>query len=123
MPGPWDRDFQDITGVYLNNRGEFLVGLCTDKIVAMGALRKQSETIAEIKRMRVHPDYWRRGFGQAIYDRLEARAVELGYRRLVLDTTTQQGAARALYKKNGYRETGTLKAGTFELILFEKQLA
>ena len=38
--------------------------------------------------MRVHPDHQRCGLGQAILDRLEASAIKLGLRELVLDTTT-----------------------------------
>jgi GNAT superfamily N-acetyltransferase len=123
MHGPWDADFQNIEGVYLNHRGEFLVGLISGNIVAMGALRKVTEDTAEVKRMRVHPDHWRRGFGQAIYDQLEARAIGLGYRMLALDTTTKQISAQQLYKKNGFREAGRRMAGPFEVILFEKDLA
>ncbi len=54
----------------------------------MGALRRTTNEWAEIKRMRVHPDFQRRGFGQMILEALEARAVALGYAALHLDTTT-----------------------------------
>jgi ribosomal protein S18 acetylase RimI-like enzyme len=123
MPGPWDADFQDIEGVYLNNGGEFLVGLIGGNIVAMGALRNVTEGTAEIKRMRVHPDHWRRGFAQAIFDRLQFRAAELGYKKLILDTSVQQKAAQELYLKNGFRRTGIKNADPFEMILFEKYLS
>ena len=35
-----DADFADIDGVYLRNDGEFLVGLLSDRIVAIGALKR-----------------------------------------------------------------------------------
>lgn len=57
IPGPWNADMDAIADTYLNGRGEFLVGLIDGKIVAMGALRPMTETIGEIKRLRVHPDY------------------------------------------------------------------
>jgi len=72
--------------------------------------------------MRVHPDYWRRGFGQRILDRLQSRAIELGFQELWLDTTLHQTAAQQLYLKNGFREFRRFLAGTFEVILFEKDL-
>jgi ribosomal protein S18 acetylase RimI-like enzyme len=55
--------------------------------------------------------------------RLERRAVELGYKRLRLDTTNTQVAARHLYDTAGYRETGR-RAGlrADENILYEKAL-
>jgi ribosomal protein S18 acetylase RimI-like enzyme len=97
--------------VYLKNRGEFLVGLIEGQIIAMGALRLAGEETAEIKRMRVAPEHWRHGYGQAVFDRLQARAIELGFRRLVLDTTIQMTAAQELYRKNGFQEVGRKMVG------------
>ena len=120
--GKWDDDLSDIENHYLNNKGEFLVGILDNKIVCMGAFRKKSNTTAEIKRMRVNPDYHRRGFGQAILNQLEVRASELGYKELCLDTTTTQIPAQKLYEKNGFTEVGREKIPDFELILYRKKL-
>jgi ribosomal protein S18 acetylase RimI-like enzyme len=120
--GPWDDDLHQIEEVYLANGGEFLVGVLDGRIVAMGALKKTSAERAEVKRIRVHPDFQRRGFGQALLEALEARAVALGYKRLHLDTTVQQTAAQALYARNGYAMVGRAQFGRFELILYEKEL-
>lgn len=121
--GPWDDDLDAIGETYLERGGEFLVGVDGQQIVAMGALRRSDTDRAELKRMRVHPSVQRRGFGRRLLHSLEQRALELGYRTLVLDTTVQQQAARALYINEGYRETGRGQAGSFELVFFEKQLA
>ena len=51
--GPWDDDLHNIECVYLNNRGEFLVGVYEGRLIAMGALRKITDELAEIKRIRV----------------------------------------------------------------------
>jgi ribosomal protein S18 acetylase RimI-like enzyme len=118
--GPWDDDLRQIEAVYLDNGGEFLVGVLHGRVVAMGALNKTSSKRAEIKRMRVSPAYQRNGFGQAILSALERRAVELGYAALHLDTTVQQRAAQGLYVKNGYREAGRSRTGRFESVFYEK---
>jgi len=120
--GPWDDDLHRIQDVYIKAGGEFLVGLLGAVIVAMGALKRLSPDCAEVKRMRVDPEHQRKGFGQAVLNRLERRADELGYRHLCLDTTTKQDAAQQLYRKNGYRETGRKQMGRFEVILSEKDL-
>ena len=120
--GPWDDDIYAIEEVYLKRQGEFLVGECDGLLVAMGAFRRTSSTRAEIKRMRVHPDYQQRGFAQLILNELEARARTLGYTTLHLDTSTVQIAAQRLYEKNGYREVGRKKYQHFENILYEKEL-
>ncbi|HLG60690.1 MAG TPA: GNAT family N-acetyltransferase [Ktedonosporobacter sp.] len=120
--GPWDNDIYAIEEAYLKNQGEFLVGECDGLVVAMGALRRTSPERAEIKRMRVHPDYQGRGYGQLILDELEARARTLGYQVLHLDTSILQIPAQRLYEKNGYREVGRATYQQLEVILYEKQL-
>ena len=120
--GAWDDDLRDIEQAYLRNRGEFLVGLDDGRLIAMGALRKTSETLAEIKRMRVHLDFQGCGIGQKMLSRLEQRARELGYMRLHLDTSTKQFAAQHLYQKNGFYETRRGFIKELECIFFEKSL-
>ncbi len=123
--GPWDDDLRRIEEVYLRDGGEFLVGydpLDPTRLIAMGALRKTSATRAEIKRMRVHPDYQGRGYGRQILSALEERACALGYATLHLDTSTVQVAARRLYEGAGFAEVqrGTIRG--LEIIYYEKQL-
>ncbi|MGZ6304818.1 MAG: GNAT family N-acetyltransferase [Ktedonobacteraceae bacterium] len=120
--GPWDDDVYSIEETYLNNQGEFLIGEWNGIFVAMGALRRTSPERAEIKRMRVYPDYQGRGIGQIILNELEARAHELGYKILHLDTSVLQIAAQKLYEKNGFREVGRDMYNDLEVILYEKQL-
>jgi ribosomal protein S18 acetylase RimI-like enzyme len=121
--GPWDDDLHRIEEAYLDAGGEFLVGVLQGRIIAMGALKPSPSDRAEITRMRVHPDFQRRGFGQRVLEELERRARALGKRTLHLDTTEEQTAARCFYEKNGYREIGRERRGGFQFIFFEKQLA
>lgn len=120
--GPWDDDVRHIESAYLNNHGEFLVGRWEGRIVAMGALRRTDERRAEIKRMRVQSDFQGRGFGQSILMALEARARELGYTTLHLDTSTIQVAAQKLYLKNGYQEIERRMHLGMLCIFYEKEL-
>lgn len=116
--GPWDDDLNNIPSVYLDQRGEFLVGEYEGRVIAMGGLRQLSEEGAEIKRMRVHPDFQRRGFGQAILAELEVRARDLGYTTLYLDTTVQQVPAQRLYLMRGFRDAGRTNLGGLDCILY-----
>ena len=120
--GPWEDDLHAIAEVYLEQGGDFVVGLLEGELVAMGALRHSSAGRAQIRRMRVAPHVQRRGFGRLILEHLEQRARELGYKKPHLDTTTGQLAAQALYRAHGYRETGRERRGQFELVFFEKCL-
>ncbi len=120
-PGPWDDDFDDIPGHYFG-KGEFLVGTREGRVVAMGAFRRVSDETAEIKRMRVRLDLQRRGLGERILETLEARATELGYTRLVLDTTATQVHAQSFYAKHGYREIRRDTSRSPVIIYFEKNI-
>lgn len=121
--GPWDADLHRVDREYIDAGGEFLVGFYGPGLVAMGALRPHDAALAEIKRMRVHPDWQRRGHGRRLLRELEAVARARGFRRLILDCTTAQHAANALYRSEGYRETHRGTLGRFTLVHYEKTLA
>ena len=121
-PGPWEDDLRDIPTAYLDSGGDFLVGLADGELVGMGALLRRFPEEAEIRRMRVHPSFQRRGLGRLILEELEARAQALGCRVIHLDTTDEQIAAQRLYESAGYRETGQRQIGRFLFIDHSKTL-
>jgi ribosomal protein S18 acetylase RimI-like enzyme len=121
--GPWDDDLHNIIDEYINPGGEFLVGEGENgSILAMGALRAKSADEAEIKRMRVMPKFQGRGYGKQLLSQLEHRAGELGFRRMVLDTTTIQVTAIALYSNHGYVETGRGVMAGMDVVFMSKDL-
>ena len=120
--GSWDRDLRDIPNVYLQNKGCFLIGQLDERIIAMGALKCTDLNRAEIKRMRVHPDFQRHGYGTKILNALETEARRLGYDVLHLNTTTLQTAAQKMYENHGYHQVGTSLIGGFNTLLYEKKL-
>jgi ribosomal protein S18 acetylase RimI-like enzyme len=124
-PGPWDDDLERIGEIYLQRGGEFLVATLDGEVVAMGALLRVDDQVAEIKRMRTAPTHQRQGFGRQLLARLERRGKDLGYHRLCLDTTDKQPAARRLYERAGYRETRreSGRRGDDENIIYEKVIA
>jgi GNAT superfamily N-acetyltransferase len=119
--GPWDDDLKDIPSAYAG--GVFLVGLVHEKLVAMGAIKYDIKSNTyEVKRMRVDPEYQRRGFGQAILTELELWARENNVSELNLDTTEMQTAARGLYEKNEYREVSRGDIHGMPSIFYKKNL-
>lgn len=101
---PADEDLTAISDRYLDVGGEFLVGIADDEIVAIGGFRPSGDDEAELRRIRVHPEYRRRGYGERIVAALERRASRRGIGRLRLRTNERLTAARALYEKRGYEE-------------------
>ncbi len=117
-------DVHHIDEMYVRRRGEFLVGIHEGHLVAMGGIQQTTPERAAVLRVRVHRDHQRRSFGRAIMQALEARAAELGYTTLHLDTTVTRVPAQELYQSLGYREVGRLDDNPdWICILYERRLA
>lgn len=117
-----DADLKNIPEVYENAGGTFVIAESDGVIIGMGALRRVDDATAEIKRMRVLPEYQGQGLGTKLLKLLEIKAKKLGYKRLVLDTSLKQEAAVHIYSKYGYREykRGEIEGG--ETVWMEKVL-
>ncbi len=120
--GPWDEDLRSVRSFYIEDGGEFFVGVLEGRLVAMGALRHVTGSVAELKRLGVHPAFRRRGFGRMLLEGLEDRARELGYRKLRLDAPVRQTAAHDLFVEAGYRQVGRGQLAGVEVIYFEKRI-
>jgi putative acetyltransferase len=84
-------------------RGAFLVIERDGSPVGCGAVRRIDSDTAELKRMYVSPTLRGTGLGRRLVAALEAEALRLGVRRLVLETGTRQLAAIALYQATGFQ--------------------
>jgi putative acetyltransferase len=71
--------------------------------VACGAIKAFAEDAMEVKRMWVEPAFRGKGIASQILNELETWAIELGYKRCVLETGKKQVEAMQLYPKNGYQ--------------------
>ncbi len=73
-------------------------------VVGIGALKRLADGSGEIKSMRTHPDYLRRGVGAAILERIIQEGQRQGLTRLSLETGSGPAfePALALYRKRGF---------------------
>ncbi len=69
---------------------------------ACGALRHVDDITAEIKRMYVKNEYRGMGLSKMILKELEDTALQMDYRRIILETGLKQPEAMNLYEKFGY---------------------
>jgi GNAT superfamily N-acetyltransferase len=120
--GPWDADLDAIEAEYIESGGEFLVGELDGEIVAMGGFQRVDDTTVNLRRMRIKPGLQRLGYGKVILERLESRAADLGYERIVLDTSYLLTGALNFYPRFGYRKTHEEDLGNDRLVYFEKML-
>lgn len=70
--------------------------------VSCGAIKKYSDSTAEIKRMYVKPEYRGKGIAKKTLHELEYWASELNYTECILETGKDLVAAVGLYKESGY---------------------
>ena len=110
------------------NRGQLrrrslLLGLVGGEIVATSGPQSVDSRTAELRRICVDPEYQRRGYGTRMLETLEARIRERGVDRIVLETNVDLRAARRLYEREGYTETGrTEPAEGVAMVRYEKSV-
>jgi N-acetylglutamate synthase-like GNAT family acetyltransferase len=81
------------------NRSHLFVATEDDAVVGVGALNDSGEITLNY----VSPDVRFRGVSKALIARLEAQALELGLKRVKLESTA---TARRFYRSLGYEEAG-----------------
>lgn len=136
-----DADLGRIEAAYLDAGGAFLVGEYDGSIVAMGAVRPLAADPLDVptpidhadyvddpsragalRRMRVDPDHFRRGFGSRVLSALERAAGDAGLGTLVLDTTSTQTAAVAFYEHHGYERVAERPTDHGRLLVYRRRL-
>ncbi|MDE5446248.1 GNAT family N-acetyltransferase [Bradyrhizobium hipponense] len=120
--GAWEDDLRHIEEVYVGSGGDFVVAHIGARLGAMGGLKPVDDDVAELKRMRVDPVFQRRGLGRRVLRELESRAVALGFKWIVLDTTTIQVGAQRLYETAGYVRCREGMLHGYAVIFYEKRL-
>lgn len=122
-PGGCHKDIADIPGSYLA-AGAFWCLYDGSELVGMIAVRALDgdRRAAEIKRLYVLPAYHGLGYGQAMFARALRFLKQEGYRRALLDTRRDLTAARRLYEKFGFIETGRYNENVHAELFFERDL-
>jgi putative acetyltransferase len=77
---------------------------CEDRVAAIGALKRLGAEQGEVKSMRTHPDFLRRGIASALLETIIAHARAEGLSRLSLETGSGPAfePALALYRRRGF---------------------
>jgi len=90
-------DLVAIEQVYLSSGGEFLVGLLDGRLVAMGGFKRLSDTLAELRRMRIERALQGRGYGTQLLQELERRAFQAGIRTFCLQAAQRRPLTLEFY--------------------------
>lgn len=74
-----------------------------NRVIGGGAIRRYDDETMELKRVFVHTEYQGRGIGSRLVSLLMEWAVELGYKKMVLETGELLVESCAVYKKLGFQ--------------------
>ncbi len=102
-PDSTDADLDDIEQSYFASGGAFYVLEAADDSIigAYGLYRVASDT-CELRKMYLRRDQRGRGYGKHLLDDALARAKELGFARVTLETASVLKEAIALYERYGF---------------------
>ena len=89
----------------------------------LGREWRNRNDVAELRRLSVAPELWRQGIGTQLSQTAIGWCRDSEFRTIVLNTTSAQGPALALYRKLGFREAARSFLGEFELVWFELELS
>jgi putative acetyltransferase len=99
-----------------------IVAYHDDKPVGCGAIKEYDTSTVEVKRMFTTTEARGKGVASVILAELEKWAIELSYKRAILETGIRQVEAIGLYKKNDYKviENYGQYTGVKDSVCFEK---
>jgi len=105
----FDLEFQNFTlelenlpGDYAPPSGCILLAEYSGNCVGCVALRPLDDSICEMKRLYVLPEFRGKHIGYALANAIIAEAKHIGYRRMRLDTVASMSSARSLYAQLGF---------------------
>lgn len=127
-PQPWPADLDEIPRRYAafwvavtdgDEEVVGMVGVATPGQEAPPFVLRGRSGVAQVRRMRVAPERQRQGIGAALLRAVLAWRREHGGGPLIVETTVQQAAAVALYRRMGFRDIGRSWLGAYELTWLE----
>jgi putative acetyltransferase len=103
-PEGTDRDLADLDGVYLKSGGTFDVLIDeAGEVVGSVGLARVSATTCELRKMYLAASVRGQGEGRRLLLHALARAKQLGFRRVELETASVLREAIALYVAHGFK--------------------
>lgn len=118
-------ELEDLRGKYSEPNGYLMAAVDDETKTVAGcvAYHKLSKSCCEMKRLYVKPEYRRLHIGRELVKTLLTRAMEDGYREMVLDTIVPLQSAIQLYRSLGFQETTAYYDNPMEDVIYmRKQL-
>ncbi|MCP4607314.1 MAG: GNAT family N-acetyltransferase [Planctomycetes bacterium] len=104
-PGATDIDLKDIEQSYFERGGSFYVLEEKDEaIIASYGLYLIDKATCELRKMYLHSSYRGKGLGKLLLEDALAKARQIGFKKMTLETASVLKEAISLYKSYGFVE-------------------
>ena len=100
----FDKELESLPGDYSPPDGRLYIALYENKPVGCIALRKFMDSVCEMKRLYVRPQFRGNNIGKKLVELLIEDARKIGYKKMVLDTVPSMQTAQKLYRSFGFCE-------------------
>jgi putative acetyltransferase len=101
----FDKELAGLPGDYAPPDGRLLLAQFEGQLAGCIALHKLEDSICEMKRLYLRPQFRGKGLGRGLADHIIAEARHIGYQRMRLDTVEPvMKEAVAMYRRIGFRE-------------------
>jgi GNAT superfamily N-acetyltransferase len=97
-------EFANLPGKYAPPEGGLFLAHCDGQPAGCVGLRKFADTICEMKRLYVRPEYRGLKIGFALVEKVILAGKDAGYNTMVLDTLASLDTSRKLYYRMGFIE-------------------
>lgn len=119
QPNDTAADIDNIPEAYLNEeRAHFWVAEYEGRVVGTVGVAEDEPHLAQIRRLRVDPDYRDRGIGAKLMETALQFCRHHGYLKVVLDTGFEEGAAIELFDRFAFQHHRSRSVGGKPLIEF-----
>ena len=98
----FDQELANLPGEYAKPEGRLLLARHDGKLAGCIALRKIDDSVCEMKRLFVRPEFRGQGIGRALAEKVIADARTIGYSSMRLDTLASMREAITLYRSLGF---------------------
>lgn len=119
----FSEELEQISNIYASPSGGIILVKTGEVFIGCAGIRRIDDSVAELKRMYVKPEFQHQGIGKSLLLETLAMATNLQYKKVRLDTLSRLQPAIKLYRQNGFYDIPAYYHNPEKSVVYlEKQL-